>query len=72
MLTHEARATNVLLEWLLQPGGDDAAPTNDEARAAAEELANQAYRRLGAGINGAVVVEAWAELELPGLPGDAR
>ena len=66
MLTVEAHATNTLLNWLLTP--DQGEPvSNDDARAAAELLARQAHRKLGAGITDWAVANAWPELCIPAL-----
>ena len=57
----EAHAVNVILERLtgLRPGCARLAPTDDQVRQAARDLANGAYRRLMAGLRPEQLDRPW-------------
>lgn len=56
----EATAVNTLLRWLLQQDP----PTEDQARTAAEQLADRAHKALAAGYNADRVTAQWGATAL--------
>lgn len=55
----EARDLNTLLVWLLDHADEDELPSSEQARAAAETLADAALLELGTGIGSADVADGW-------------